>query len=247
MAARKDPTELPSEAECRRSLTAVAAAGFTDVHLQPVPYFSQGDERWAAHAYPRSPAVAGESRTIKDAGCAPTALAMIECGLRDSHTPPNVTADFAVHHRVSGRPGVAGSDTAGLARRWAEQSGLGLTEGTSSHPSRNVDVLKAGLEASGIALVSVGVDRAQGRGHFTTGSHVLVINGCAQRDGQDWFAIANPGRADQRRPHHGLLATDETVDQIGGARNGVGQVWISRAQLEAEMKRCFVFRAGVES
>jgi len=244
---RKDPTAVPPEAECRRSRAAIAAAGFTDVHLRPVPYFNQGSERWATHAYPRSPAVPGESRTIKDAGCAPTALAMIDCGLRDAHTPPTVTADFAVRHQVSGRPGVAGSDTGGLARRWAEQNGLALTEGTSSHPSRNVDVLRAGLEANGIALVSVGVDRRKGRGHFTRGGHVLVVNGCAMRDGQEWFAVANPGRADQSRPHHGLLATDESVNQIAGASNGIGQVWISRTQLEAEMKRCFVLRSGAES
>lgn len=245
--AREDPTELPPQEECRRSLAAIAAAGFTDVHLRPVPYLNQGNERWATHAYPRSPAVPGESRTIKDAGCAPTALAMIDCGLRDAHTPPDVTADFAVRHRVSGAPGAAGSDTAGLAHAWAEEHGLDLTAATSSHQSRNVDALEAGLEANGIALVSVGIDRARGRGHFTTGGHVLVVNGCAKRDGEEWFAIANPGRADQSRPHAGLLTTDENVKQIGGADNGIGQVWISRAQLEAEMKRCFVFRAGAQS
>jgi hypothetical protein len=244
-----DPTELPSRDDCRRSLTAIAAAGFTDVHLQPVPYFNQGARQWAGHPYPRQPPVPGESRTIEDAGCAPTALAMIDCALRDAHTRPEVTADFAVKHRLSGAPGGFGSDTAGLAREWAARHGLAMTPATSRDQSRNVDVLKAGLDANGIALVSVGVDRAIGRGHFTSAGHVLVINGCARRGGEEWFAIANPGRANQASAHGhpGLLTTDADVTQIGGAKNGIGQVWISRTQLEAEMKRCFVFHSGTRS
>jgi len=246
-AKRKDPTDLPSPAERLRSLAAIAAAGFTDVHLRSVPYFNQGNREWAGHPYPKSPPVPGEPRTIKDAGCAPTSLAMIDCGLRDAHTRPETVADFAVSRGHSGSPNSVGSDTARLARDWAHGHGFGLTAGTSADQSRNVDVLRAGLEANGIALVSVGVDAARGRGHFTSGGHVLVINGCAMRGGEEWFAVANPGRANQSRPHDGLLATDADVMRIAGAHNGIGQVWISRAQLEAEMKRCFVFRAGVES
>jgi hypothetical protein len=243
----RDPTALPAATDCRRSLSAIAAAGFSDVHLRPVPYLNQGARPWAAHPYPRRPAVPGESRTIQQAGCAPTALAMIDCGLRAAHTSPIATADFAVRHRHSGSSNGAGTDTGRLARDWAAAKGLDLTAATSARPSKNVDVLKAGLQANGIALVSVGVDPATGLGHFTAGSHVIVINGCARRGGQDWFAIANPGRARQADHHAGLLATDAQVTQIDGAVNGVGQVWISRQQLEAEMKRCFVFRPGVQS
>ena len=244
---KTDPTELPSTAECAKSLRAIAAAGFTDVHLRPVPYFNQGVGDWAAHAYPRTPPVKGESRTISNAGCAPTALAMLDCGLRDADTRPESVADFAVRQGVSGSPHVAGSDTAGLAHEWAETHGLDVTRGVSSDQSRNVDILQAGLRANGIALVSVGADRKTGHGHFTSGGHVLVINGCAMRGGEAWFAIANPGRANQAEHHHGLLTTDLSVKQIDGAHHGVGQVWISRTQLEAEMKRCFVFRSGAES
>jgi hypothetical protein len=249
VAPRPDATELPSAVECRRSETAIAAAGFTDVHLKPVPYFNQGSEAWATHPYPRHPVVPGEARTLKNAGCAPTALAMIDCGLRDAHTSPIATAEFAVRHHVSGGAGLVGTDAAGLARAWADEHGLGLTVATSTDQSRNVDVLKAGLQASGLALVSVGADHATGRGHFTSGGHLLVINGCAMRAGEEWFAIANPGRANQASAHGhaGLLTTDADVMQIAGAKNGVGRVWISRSQLEAEMKRCFVFRAGAES
>ena len=246
-AKKKDPTELPSAADCAKSLGAIAAAGFTDVHLKPVPYFNQGNGAWAHHPYPRSPEVIGESRTIKSAGCAPTALAMVDCGLRDAHARPDVVADFAVRQGVSGVPHVAGSNTAGLAHKWAERYGLDVTRGKSSDQSRNADILKAGLLANGIALVSVGTDRKSGRGHFTSGGHVVVVNGCATRGGQEWFSIANPGRANQGHAHDGLLTTDDDVMQIAGAHHGVGQVWISRAQLEAEMKSCFVFRSGAQS
>jgi len=249
VAKKKDPTELPSTADCAKSLRAIAAAGFTDVHLKPVPYMNQGVGEWAHKAYPRNPPVPGETRTISQAGCAPTALAMLDCGLRDAHSRPEAVADFAVHQGFSGSPHFSGTNTAGLARKWAHECGLGLTAATSSNQSRNVDTLKAGLLANGIALVSVGVDRKNGLGHFTSKGHVMVINGCATRGGEEWFAIANPGREDQSdvRRHPGLLATDNDVLQLGGAHHGVGQVWISRKQLEAEMKGCFVFRSGVES
>jgi len=236
-----DPTAVPTPLECRPSLVAIAAAGFTDVHLRPVPYFNQGHDPWDKHPYPRYPPVQGEARTIKNAGCAPTALAMIDCGLRNSHVDPTVVADFSVNHRVSGAPGGGGTDTAGLARTWANNGGLGLVAARSSNQSKNVDVLKAGLLADGIALVSVGP------GHFAKEGHVLVVNGCAIRNGEEWFAVANPGRENQAHPKSGLPTTDAKVTQITDARNGVGQVWISRTQLEAEMKRCFVFRSGAES
>jgi hypothetical protein len=246
-AATTDATKLPSPAECRRSEAAIAAAGFTEVHLKPVHYFNQGENPWASSPYPRSPALTGESRTLGQAGCAPTALAMLDCGLRDSHVDPKTTAAFAVRNGVSGAPTGGGTNTAGLARAWADANGLSLTAATSSNQAKNVDALAAGLKADGIALVSVGVDHSSGQGHFATSSHVAVINGCAVRDGQEWFAVADPGRRDQSKWHAGLLGTDDTVVRIRDALNGVGQVWISRAQLEAEMKHCFVFRAGGES
>src|SRR5262249_11176981 len=158
--------QLPSTAECANSLRAIAAAGFTDVHLKPVPYLNQGNGEWAGYAYPKSPPVPGESRTIAQAGCAPTALAMLDCGLRDAHTRPEAVADFAVKQGVSGSPHGAGTNTAGLARKWAHECGLGLTAATSSDQSKNADTLKAGLLADGIALVSVGTDRTTGQGHF---------------------------------------------------------------------------------
>ncbi|HVZ74866.1 MAG TPA: C39 family peptidase [Polyangia bacterium] len=244
---KKDPTALPSPAECQKSLTAIQAQGFTDIHLRPLPYMNQSDGRWANTQYDRSPPVPGEVRTIKQAGCAPTSLAMADCCLRDSHMRPEDVAKFAVAAGVSGAPNGAGTNTAGLVHDWAKANGLSVTAGTSPDQSKNVDVLKAGLESNGVALISVGVNSDTGKGHFTTTSHVMVVNGCAMKDGEEWFAIANPGRRDQATPHAGLLSVDDDVKQIPGAANGDGSVWISRTQLEAEMERCFVLHAGAQS
>jgi hypothetical protein len=239
--------EPPSAAERQKSVDAVVAKGFTNVQINAVPYFNQDDRPWRKYQYDRSPPVPGESRPLHSAGCAPTALAMIDCGLRNARVNPAMTARFAVEHGVSGAKAGAGTDTGGLARTWAREHGLSITEGTSVNQSKNVDALKAGLRTRGIALVSVGPERASGRGHFGETSHVIVVNGYATRNGEEWFSAADPGRRDQTKAARGLLTTDENVVQIDGALNGAGRVWISRTQLEAEMKRCFVLGAGNQS
>ena len=73
------------------------------------------------------------------------------------------------------------------------------------------------------------------------------MNGTALRGGEEWFAIADPGRGDQSHPKAGLLGVDDSVVRIPGATNGCGQVWISKSQLEAEMQRCFILHGGAES
>jgi hypothetical protein len=239
--------DLPSPEACRSSLAAIAAAGFSDVRLSPVPYFNQANPAWSSHPYPKSPPVPGEERSLSKSGCCPTSLAMVDGGLRSSHATPAGVADFAVARGVSGSPKSVGTDTAGLARAWAREHGLEVQVAAAHDQARNVDVLAAGLAANGIALVSVGVDEQTGRGHFTRSGHVVVINGCAIKDGEQWFSVANPGRRDQGVPHRGLLGVDDAVVQVRGAHDGVGRVWISRSQLEAEMKRCYVFRSGDES
>jgi hypothetical protein len=242
-----DPPKLPSPDQIKKSGAAIEAAGFTDVHMVPTPYINQGDKSYAQFAYPKSPPELGATRTLGQAGCGPCSLAIADGALRGSPLSPKVTANFTVQHRLSGSQTSSGTDTAGMARAWSEYRGFALTEATSKDQSKNVDVLKAGLEAGGVALVSVGVDAATGRGHFTEGGHVLVINGCAMKDGQEWFAVVNPGRRDQSKPHEKLLTVDDNVVQVDGAVNGVGNVWISRQQLEDEMRRCFVLQSGAVS
>jgi hypothetical protein len=238
--------KLPSQAQAAASLDKVRADGFTDVHLVVAPYVNQQDPNVQNYPYPKSPPEA-EARALGKAGCAPCSLAILDAALRRSPIAPSETADFAVRNGVSGSPKSVGTDVAGLARAWAEHRGFELTEATSKNQHENVDALKAGLLAGGVALVSVGVDARTGRGHFTDRGHVVVVNGCAMRNGEEWFAVDNPGRRDQSKPHSDLLGVDANVMQVPGALHGVGQVWISRSQLEAEMKYAFVMRNGGES
>lgn len=242
---KDDTPKMPSPEQIKTSKAALAAAGFTDVHIVPTPYINQGS--YAQVAYPKSPPEPGTTRTLSQAGCGPCSLAIADGGLRGLPLSPRVTANFTVQQKLSGSPTSTGTDTAGMARAWSEYRGFGLTTAASKDQSENVDVLSAGIKAGGVALVSVGVDADTGRGHFTDGGHVLVINGCAMKDGQEWFAVVNPGRRDQSERHGNLLTVDSNVVQVDGALNGVGNVWISREQLEAEMRRCFVLQSGAVS
>jgi peptidase C39-like protein len=236
------------------SLTELQAAGFTEVHLSnPLPYYDQGRGPWARHPYPKTPPEPGTSRTIQNAGCAPTALAMADAGLRHARTTPVMTADFAVRGGFSGRGGhggqgsMAGSDTMGLGRAWAHAHGLSFTAATSRDQGRNVDAVKAGVDAKGYGIVSVGADRRTGVAHFSKTGHVVVIDGWARRDGQDWFSVVDPGLRDHRHPKTSIAGLDANVVQIGRTSRVEGRVWISRAQLEAEMTHGFVLGPEVQA
>lgn len=240
------PEQMPSSATISASNSAISAHGFTDVHLSPLKYRNQGDSRWANHPYPTS-SPQTEIRSLHDSGCAPCALAMVDSALRGVPTRPEVTADFAVQNGFSGRPGVAGSDTNGLVRAWATGRGFSLTVANSTNQTTNADRLVAGIREGGVALVSVGTDPVQRLGHFTARNHVIAINGVAMKDGEEWLAVADPGRRNQDDGRPGKLGVDDEVVRLSGADNGCGQVWISRKQLEKEMHRCFILEKGQQS
>ncbi len=247
VAAKDDTPTMPSAEQIKASLAVVRGAGFSDVHLVPTPYVNQGETSRASYPYPKSPPESGVSRTLGQAGCAPCSLAIADGGLRGTPLSAKVTANFTVQHGLSGSLSSSGTDTAGMVRAWAAYRGYEVTSATNKDQSKNVDALDAGLRAGGVALVSVGVDAETGRGHFTDRGHVLVVNGCAMKDGREWFSIVNPGRRDQSHSDGNLLTVDDDVVRLDGALNGVGQVWMSRAQLEAEMRRCFVLQGGAKS
>jgi hypothetical protein len=207
----------------QRALETLEAAGFTDIHLaKGTPYYNQGDQRYRNYLYPKRPPEPGSTRTLQDAGCAPCALAMADATLRGSGTTPIAVADFAVAGGFSGAPRGFGSDTRGLAKAWAETHDLTFTL-ANSVSSKDVDAIRAGLDAGGVALVSVG------EGHFTDGSHVMLVNGYAKdAEGEEWFFVANPGREIQRR-------LDDNVKQDLSLNPALGRVRISRAELEKEL------------
>jgi hypothetical protein len=218
-----------------RAIERLEAAGLTNIHLaKGTPYYNQADKQWRDYSYPKSPPVPGTTRTLRDAGCAPCALAMADVTLRGSGTKPTNVADFAVDGGFSGKPKEFGTDTVDLARAWANANNLAFTLANSPDNSKDVDAIRAGLEAGGVALIGVGIDDSGGRGHFTASGHVMLVNGYATgADGTEWFFVANPGRRNQEDSP--TLKTDATVKQDLSLNPAVGAVRITRAQLEAEL------------
>jgi hypothetical protein len=229
-----------SASDLNKAHTTLKALGFSEIHIAPnTPYFNQAQGDWAKHAYPKSPPQPGIDRTLKDAGCAPSALAMADAALRGTGTLPPDVADFSVAHKYSGTPTGHGSDSHGLGKAWAKKHGLVYTPARHEERAKNVDVLREGLKQGGVGIVSVGVDAATGKGHFTAKGHVMLINGYAKdRDGKEWFFVVNPGRRDQTKGR--VLTVDENVVQNAELHHGAGQLRISRSQLLAEMKHGFV-------
>jgi hypothetical protein len=225
----RGPTAQQLTPSHERAVSSLEAAGFTDIHLaKATPYYNQTKAPWAAHPYPKNGGAEDSTRTLKDAGCAPCALAMADATLRRSETTPSHVADFAVEGGFSGSPTRFGSDTRGLTRAWAATHDLSYTLADSRDRGENVDAIRRGVQADGVALAGVGP------GHFTDKSHVVLINGYAKdKQGQEWFFIANPGQENQSRRKG--LGVDETVQQDMSLDPSVGAVRISRAQLEAEL------------
>jgi Peptidase_C39 like family len=222
-----------------RAVSSLEAAGFTDIHLaKGTPYYNQTRGPWAAYPYPKSGTAEDSTRTLRDAGCAPCALAMADATLRKSGATPREVADFAVEGGFSGSPTRFGSDTRGLAKAWAATHDLSYTLAASRDSGENVDAILRGLQADGVALAGVGP------GHFTDKSHVVLINGYAKdKDGQEWFFVANPGQENQARRMG--LGVDETVQQDVSLDASVGRVRISRAQLEAELNYACILERRV--
>jgi hypothetical protein len=225
-------TAPATAADRELAVSTLKNKGFTDIHLAAnTPYFNQADRRWGGHDYPKTPPELDKSgnpteRTFKNAGCAPSALAMADVALRGSKATPLEVGKFAVDHKVSGKPGKSGSDTHGLGKAWAKEHALVYTPAQDASAKQNVDTLRDGLKAGGIGVIAVGVDPE-------------TKNGCAvDKDGKEWFFVVNPGRNDQKDGK--VLKTDADVVQDRSLHHGAGQLMISRAQLEKEMKHAFV-------
>jgi hypothetical protein len=225
-----------SEANYNEGMAALKQEGFTDIHIaRNTSYFNRATGAWADDSYPKL----GEKdskRTVAGAGCAPTALAIADATLRGGGTLPSDTAKYAVDKKFSGQLNGVGSDTHPMAKAWAKDHGLVYTPAMSRAKDRetaqreNVDTIRDGLKNGGVALVGVG------KGHFTEGAHVMVINGYAKdKDGKEWFFVVNPGRNNQPK-----RALDNDVVQMSDLHHGAGRLRISRDQLEKELRHGMV-------
>jgi hypothetical protein len=217
------PEDVTTDAQLAEAMRKLAEQGLHDIHLtRHAVYYGQADDRWADHPYPKVPSEP-EGRTLKAAGCAPTALAIIDATLRGTKTTPTEVADFAVGRGHSGRPGVLGTLTGPLVKDWARDAGLDCTQ------AQSLDDVREGLRRGGMVLLGVG------HGHFTLGKHVMVINGYAvDEKGNEWFFVANPGKKEK----HGSLDGQVVVDPSLGY--GAGCVRMSRKALQEELQHAYV-------
>jgi hypothetical protein len=220
---RKD---VATDAQRDKAISSLEAQGFRDIHLpRNGAYYAQVDnKRWALEPYPKHGLEPGPERTIASAGCAPASLAMADATLRGTRTTPPEVADFAVRHGASGDPKKQGTDTGKMVRAWADERHLDLDV------VKNMDDLRKGLEAGGVALVSVGKNDKL----FSPGGHVMCVNGYAvDKDGKEWFFLANPGRQSAKDDPRGIV-----VDE--GLHHGAGRVRVSREALEKYMGKAWV-------
>ena len=235
-----NPNFRAGPAAYSKAITSLETQGFTEIHLtKDTPHFSQAHQDWGKHPYPKFPPGNGQSRTLGQSGCAPTALAIADATLRKSGTTPIQVADFAVQGGFSGTAGRSGSDTHGMGQAWAAANGLTYTAAISKDQGKNVDTLRDGIRNGGVGVIGVGVDPGTGRGHFTAKGHVMVVNGYAKDSrGNEWFFIVDPGRNNQERSPH--LGPDQNLVQDRTLHLGAGQLRISREQLQAELRHGYV-------
>lgn len=127
-----------------------------------LPYFNQGDSRWAYLSYGGS--------TIKSGGCGPTSLSMVVAGLTGQNVNPKIVADWSVAngHRVEGSGSAWSLMTAGGA-----YYGLKVKTVCRKDPQGIIEALSKGYP----------VIASMGRGHFTQGGHFIVLRGIT-KDGK---------------------------------------------------------------
>jgi len=218
--------DVATDAQRDKAMSSLEAQGFTNIHLpKNGAFFAQVDKgRWAAEPYPKKGLEPGPDRTIANAGCAPSALAMADATLRGTRTTPPEVADFAVKHGSSGDPKRSGTETGKMVRDWAKEKHLDLDV------VKKVDDLKQGLEDGGVALVSVGKNDKL----FSPGGHVMCINGYAvDKDGKEWFFLANPGRQGAKDDARGIVVEEDL-------HHGAGRVRVSKEALAKYMGNAWV-------
>jgi hypothetical protein len=177
-----------------------------------------------------------ETRTLRSGGCGPTSLAIAIATLRpESGLTPTEVAEFAIEKRYSGRVGSSGARMS-MVDPLTEKYGL-ASETIKADDAQKIDKLKAGLHDGGVAVVHVGPgifnypdkdpNKKPSGGHW-----IAVIGYAVDKDGNEWFFVANPGKDGSVKslPDKGLIV-DEKIDH-----HGAGMVRVSRETLEGLMK-----------
>jgi hypothetical protein len=125
-----------------------------------VVYFNQLDSRWAEILY-------GTSSTIGEAGCGPTALAMIVSTLTGTYHDPVEISEWSVAHgyRCEGN-----GSYHSLIPDGARAFGLQAEGATSKDAAKIAEALADGKLVGAI----------MGKGHFTSSGHFIVLRGVTE-------------------------------------------------------------------
>lgn len=161
-----------------------------------IPYYHQGDRRWALESY--------GSSTIISAGCGPTALAMVLSGLTGNpDINPKTMADWSMAngHRAEG----AGSFWT-LMTDGARAYGVPVKQVSRKDPN---SIIKA-LERNHPVIVSMG------KGDFTNGGHFIVLKGITSSGKIEVYDPSSENRTDTLWD----LSTIMTQSSSLGGKNG---------------------------
>lgn len=165
----------------------------------PVVYYNQTDSRWGNKMY-------GKSGSIGEAGCGPTALAIVVASLTDNQVTPYHVAQWSVEngYRCEGN-----GSYHSLIPNGGEHYGLTVT-GIGNNSKKLVEALKEGKLA--IAIMS--------KGHFTTGGHFIVLRGVTE-DGN--ILVADPASVKRSSQEWALgIITNEASRKAGSG----GPFWV---------------------
>lgn len=226
------------------ALDRLDKAGFTDVILREnAVYYSQNAKgRWADHPYPakgRPDDLPPTTRHLDASGCGPTSLAIAHATLFGTPTTPPEVADFAVAHGYSSSrpfPEKPGGTNMRLIGAWAKEHDMDL------QTTRDLDQLRDGLKNGGVAVVQVhgGIFNLSANGTLPDKSHghIIAVNGYAKdKDGKEWFFVANPGMDGRARKYADFLEKKGmVVDEENFEHHGAGMVRVSREVLEDYLK-----------
>lgn len=171
---------------------------FSDAET-PVVYYNQTDARWGNKMY-------GKSGTIGEAGCGPTALAIVVASLTDQAVTPYDVAKWSVEngYRCEGNGSYHSLIPAG-----GEHYGLTVT-GIGNDSKQLVEALKDGKLV--IAIMS--------KGHFTSSGHFIVLRGVTE-DGN--ILVADPASVKRSNQEWALgIITNEASRRAGSG----GPFWV---------------------
>jgi hypothetical protein len=173
---------------------------------------------------------------------------MVDATLRKTNTSPMKVADYAVQHKVSGK-GDDGTNTTGLVSAWAKETGLAQGPTISrpkgkgaDFPAAGLDKIKQNIDEGGMVIIGVDKGDHVDKGHFTGGGHVMVITGYGvDKNGQEWYFLANPGRTKFENSQDGAVVVDKSMPY------GAGMVRVKKETLLDEMRYAIPMKTPAQS